>query len=128
MVGRRIARVAAFAREEAEDMWAEAQNMRQQNDRDPGAAAGQVVNATGAKAEETRDNSRQSAATSSAEDGAREQRAASKGEMESIKATETARRLAGELDVDLRQVEGTGAGGQITAADVRRKSKANYVA
>ena len=28
MVGMRVARVAAFAREEAEDMWAEAQDMR----------------------------------------------------------------------------------------------------
>ena len=37
------------------------------------------------------------------------------------KATEAARRTARELGVDLTEVEGTGIGGQITVADVRRK-------
>jgi polyhydroxyalkanoic acid synthase PhaR subunit len=38
-----------------------------------------------------------------------------------IKATDAARRKAEELGVDLTDVEGTGAGGQITVEDVRRK-------
>jgi len=39
MAGRRIASVAAFAREEAEDMWAEAQDMRRPNGGESGVAA-----------------------------------------------------------------------------------------
>jgi hypothetical protein len=39
MAGRRVARVAAFAREEAEDMWAEAQDMRRHNGGESGVAA-----------------------------------------------------------------------------------------
>ena len=38
MAGRRIASVAAFAREEAEDMWAEAQDMRRHNGGESGVA------------------------------------------------------------------------------------------
>ena len=37
-----------------------------------------------------------------------------------VRATDAARRKAQELDVNLREVEGTGAGGQITVDDVRR--------
>jgi polyhydroxyalkanoic acid synthase PhaR subunit len=37
-----------------------------------------------------------------------------------IRATDAARRKAQELDMDLTEVEGTGAGGQITVDDVRR--------
>jgi polyhydroxyalkanoic acid synthase PhaR subunit len=37
-----------------------------------------------------------------------------------VRATDAARRKAQELDVDLTEVEGTGAGGQITVDDVRR--------
>jgi pyruvate/2-oxoglutarate dehydrogenase complex dihydrolipoamide acyltransferase (E2) component len=40
---------------------------------------------------------------------------------EEIKATDAARRKAGELDVDLAAVNGTGADGQITVGDVREK-------
>ena len=40
---------------------------------------------------------------------------------EQVRATDAARRKAEELGVDLRQVQGTGAGGQITVEDVRRK-------
>jgi polyhydroxyalkanoic acid synthase PhaR subunit len=38
-----------------------------------------------------------------------------------VKATDAARRKAQELGVDLNEVDGTGAGGQITVEDVRRK-------
>lgn len=38
-----------------------------------------------------------------------------------VRATDAARRKAEELGVDLAQVDGTGAGGQITVEDVRRK-------
>jgi polyhydroxyalkanoic acid synthase PhaR subunit len=40
-----------------------------------------------------------------------------------IRATEAARRKARELGVDLADVQGTGAGGQITVEDVRRKGE-----
>ena len=40
-----------------------------------------------------------------------------------IRATDAARRKAGELGVDLAEVEGTGNGGQITVDDVRRKGE-----
>jgi polyhydroxyalkanoic acid synthase PhaR subunit len=40
-----------------------------------------------------------------------------------IKATDAARRKAGELGVDLTDVKGTGVGGQITVEDVRRKGE-----
>ena len=46
MIGMRLARIAAFAREEAEDMWAEAQSMRCQNGEDVGAATEAPVGAT----------------------------------------------------------------------------------
>ncbi len=39
-----------------------------------------------------------------------------------VKATAAARRKAQELDVDLAEVEGTGANGQVTVDDVRRKN------
>jgi exonuclease VII small subunit len=38
-----------------------------------------------------------------------------------VRATDAARRKAGELGIDLGEVSGTGAGGQITVEDVRRK-------
>ena len=40
-----------------------------------------------------------------------------------IRATDAARRKARQLGVDLAEVDGTGAGGQITVEDVRRKGK-----
>ncbi|MGB3634669.1 MAG: E3 binding domain-containing protein [Rubrobacteraceae bacterium] len=42
-------------------------------------------------------------------------------ESQEIKATDAARRKAGELGVDLATVDGTGADGQITVGDVRKK-------
>lgn len=45
----------------------------------------------------------------------REQRRAEK-----YRATETARRIADELGVDLAQLEGSGTEGRITARDVRQ--------
>jgi pyruvate/2-oxoglutarate dehydrogenase complex dihydrolipoamide acyltransferase (E2) component len=38
---------------------------------------------------------------------------------EKLNATEAALRVAGELDVDIDEVEGTGADGRITVKDVR---------
>jgi len=40
-----------------------------------------------------------------------------------INATNAAFRLAGELDVDLLALEGSGAGGRITAGDVRKAAR-----
>ncbi|MDQ4106134.1 MAG: E3 binding domain-containing protein [Actinomycetota bacterium] len=48
---------------------------------------------------------------------------ASNGSEEEVRATDAARRKAEELDVNLSQVEGTGANGQITVDDVREKGR-----
>ncbi|HEX5699294.1 MAG TPA: E3 binding domain-containing protein, partial [Rubrobacter sp.] len=40
-----------------------------------------------------------------------------------VRATDAARRQALEMGVNLAEVEGTGAGGQITVEDVRRKGE-----
>src|SRR5215207_1189465 len=40
-----------------------------------------------------------------------------------VEATDAARRKAGELDVDLSSVEGTGQGGRITVGDVEKAAK-----
>ena len=88
LVGLRILKGASLAREEAEDIWAEAQSMRRERQEfEPDLA---VVEDTGG----------------------------------TIEATEGARRKARELNLDLREMQGTGAGGRITANDVKRKAKA----
>ena len=88
LAGWRLLKVAALVREEAEDVWAEAQSLRhtqgaprQEQDAEPAGVAG------------------------------------------TIQATDVARRLAEDLNVDLREVIGTGVNGRITAGDVRRKKK-----
>jgi pyruvate/2-oxoglutarate dehydrogenase complex dihydrolipoamide acyltransferase (E2) component len=88
LAGLRILKVAALAREEAEDVWAEAQSRRraqstrrQRQEGESGYAAG------------------------------------------TIQATDVARRMAEELNVDLREVRGTGVNSLITAGDVKRKKK-----
>ncbi len=64
----------------------------------------------GASQAETAQDSRE-------EEGGTSQAPRANGE---VRATDAARRKAEELDVDLTEVEGTGAGGQITVDDVRR--------
>ena len=133
MIGVRLARIAAFAREEAEDMWAEAQSVRRQSGGDLGAAVGKVADTVRSKAEETKENLEQSVApdretktgtaTAEAEERGAEQNPEADGEAD-IKATEAARRRAQELGVDLREVEGTGSGSQITVQDVKKKAEA----
>ena len=88
LVGLRLLRSASLVREEAEDIWAEAQSLRHRE--------GQEAEPTvyGGDVEET------------------------------IKATEAARRKAEELALDLSEIQGTGAGGQITVEDVKNKAKA----
>ena len=91
LAGWRLLRAAAFVREEAEDVWAEAQSVRQaqraQSPRQAEHHAGPVDAA------------------------------------EPVKATDVARRVAQDLNVDLREVTGTGVDGRITAGDVKRKSR-----
>lgn len=112
LIGTRVARVAAFAREEAEDMLAEARSIRERN---LGAQTG--------GAEATTDAST-GAATAQASSGEEEtgQSARPDGRADGIKATDAARRHARELGVDLGEIEGTGAGGQITVEDVRKRA------
>ena len=129
MIRVRLARVAAFAREEAEDMWAEAQSIRRQNEGNLGATVGKAARgkAESKQEAEPEGEARASAATAEAEEQKPEpeRSAATNGEAaETIKATSTARRRAEELGVDLREIQGTGAGGQITASDVKKKAQA----
>ncbi len=88
LAGWRLLKAAAFVREEAEDVWAEAQSARRARSAGHG-----------------------------------EQYAGPAGVAEPIKATDVARRAAEDLNVDLREVTGTGVQGRITAGDVKRKSK-----
>jgi pyruvate/2-oxoglutarate dehydrogenase complex dihydrolipoamide acyltransferase (E2) component len=80
VAGYKLLKGASLAREEVEDIWAEAQNTR----REWQSAAG------------------------------------SGGDAETVEATDAARRRARELNVDLRAVRGTGAGGRITVRDVEK--------
>ncbi|MBV9453178.1 MAG: E3 binding domain-containing protein [Rubrobacter sp.] len=131
MIGRRLAKIAAFAREEAEDLWAEAQNMRQS---DEGLSRTARGTAEQQKAESDLQEADGEARTSTDTAGVppkteerepeAEQGVEPDEEAEPIKATAAARRHAEELSVDLREVEGTGSGGQITAGDVKKKAGA----
>lgn len=169
MAGMRLARIAAYAREEAEDMWAEAQSMRrsdragaddvsapsdedlkvttsqgidvsdraEQRTAEPRGEgpekgpepeqrpmAGDYVGAAGgaeADPEEKPVSVSEAEAASPAESS---EEAAEDRKKENIKATDAARRRAEELGVDLAQVEGTGAHGQITVEDVRKNAEA----
>jgi pyruvate dehydrogenase E2 component (dihydrolipoamide acetyltransferase) len=136
MVGARLARVAAFAREEAEDLWAEAQTVRHSStvtEADQGVrtrvSEGTAASSpeTGSKAAEPNGGAKTEAPTADGEGREQEKEEAaqsSDASEESIKATPTARQRAEELGVDLREVEGTGSGGQITAGDVKKKARA----
>ncbi len=88
LAGWRILKAAAFVREEAEDVWAEAQSIRH--------------------ARSARQEERYAGPVSAAGP---------------IEATDVARRTAEDLNVDLREVTGTGVHGRITVGDVKRKSK-----
>ena len=91
LAGWRLLRAAAFVREGAEDVWAEAQSVRRS----------QSVSA----------------------ERQEERYAGTVGTTEPIKATDVARRAAENLNVDLREVTGTGVHGRITVGDVKRKSR-----
>jgi pyruvate/2-oxoglutarate dehydrogenase complex dihydrolipoamide acyltransferase (E2) component len=91
LAGWRILRAAAFVREEAEDVWAEAQSVRHAH-----------------SVRSARQEERYAGPVSAAEP---------------IEATDVARRTAEDLNVDLREVTGTGVHGRITVGDVKRKSK-----
>ena len=91
LAGWRLLRAAAFVREGAEDVWAEAQSVRR--------------------------------AQSVSAERQEERYAGTVGATEPIKATDVARRVAEDLNVDLREVTGTGVHGRITVGDVKRKSR-----
>jgi pyruvate/2-oxoglutarate dehydrogenase complex dihydrolipoamide acyltransferase (E2) component len=136
MIGARLARVAAFAREEAEDLWAEAEALRQSStvtEADQGvstsASEGTSVSSPETRSKAAGSNGEVETEALTADAEGREQEKAGPGQSsdageESIKATPTARQRAEELGVDLREVEGTGSGGQITAGDVKKKARA----
>lgn len=81
MAGVRLSRFTALAREEAEDIWAEAHSLSRER-RTPGDRE------------------------------------------EVVDATEEARREAQRLEVDLREVKGTGINSRITVEDVKREKGA----
>jgi pyruvate/2-oxoglutarate dehydrogenase complex dihydrolipoamide acyltransferase (E2) component len=128
LIGTRIARIAAFAREEAEDMWAEAQSISQQP---PKAETNQEVTAEASEDEareqgegsETAAEAKTTMSEGEEQEEGTKQRAETDGEADEIKATEAARRRAEELGVDLREVEGTGSKGQITVQDVKKEAE-----
>jgi pyruvate/2-oxoglutarate dehydrogenase complex dihydrolipoamide acyltransferase (E2) component len=137
LIGMRVARVAAFAREEAEDMWAEARTMRQQTaeagtngdvrskvseDTDvserPRSDAGERE-----PGEDSETDGEAESTTPEVEEQETEQHVESNGEVDDIKATGPARRRAEELEVDLEEVEGTGLKGLITIYDVTKAAE-----
>jgi pyruvate/2-oxoglutarate dehydrogenase complex dihydrolipoamide acyltransferase (E2) component len=136
MVGVRLARVAAFAREEAEDLWVEAQTIRGSSpvteaDQDVKARASDGTDVSRPETEEkdAEPNGEVETEAATVDAASREQEEEESerdagADEEDIKATDTARRRAEELSVDLREVEGTGSGGQITASDVKKKAQA----
>jgi pyruvate/2-oxoglutarate dehydrogenase complex dihydrolipoamide acyltransferase (E2) component len=121
LIGRHVAKVAAYTREEFADMWAEAQHLREQEgfthkpeDQEPRSEQGSEIHAE-AKAET-------SSAKAPSDD--KQSREEPEEETEPVGATQTARRLAEELGVNLQEVEGTGKGNKVTALDVKKKAQA----
>lgn len=151
MAGLRLARIGSFAREEFEDMWAEAQALRRaQGDGQPSETAeavnkaAETVGEATSKATETVGEATSKAAetvreaTSEAAEKASEAKPSEVGSSGTAKsdgkstagsgaktpqATESARKWAEKLGVDLQTVKGTGMEGQITVEDVRKKSQ-----
>ena len=132
-----LMRGASLAREEAEDIWAEAQSLRYRERQgvEPNAGGGDVVapdaQQAATTATDTVQNAAQQAAASagSVVEGATEavrRKAEELGLMETptIKVTEAARRKAEKLGVALTGLQGTGTGGQITVEDVKKRAKA----
>jgi pyruvate/2-oxoglutarate dehydrogenase complex dihydrolipoamide acyltransferase (E2) component len=130
-----LMRGASLAREEAEDIWAEAQSLRYRERQrvEPDAGGGDVVapdvQQAATAATDTVRNAAQKAAASAGSlvEGATEaarRKAEELGLMETpIRVTEAARRKAEELGVALAGLQGTGAGGQITVEDVKKRAK-----
>ncbi len=132
-----LMRGASLAREEAEDIWAEAQSLRyrERRDAEPDAGGGDVVTpdvqqAANVAAGTVQNAAHQAAASAgSVVEGAAEvvrRKAEELGLIETptIRVTEAARRKAEELGVALAGLQGTGTGGQITVEDVKKRAKA----
>ena len=132
-----LMRGASLAREEAEDIWAEAQSLRYRERQgvEPDEGGGDVetpnVQQAATVAADTVQNVVQQAAASagSVVEGATEAlrgKAEEMGLMETptIRVTEAARGKAEELGVALAGLQGTGTGGQITVEDVKKRAKA----
>lgn len=124
----RISWLGAYAREEAEDMWAEARSIVREN------GPTKLGSTQTGEAEKLEMAPKQSAAPEGEvmggdyegmagrkeEEPVSEQDSEANGKAEDIEATDTARRRAEEWGVDLREVKGTGSGGRITVKDVRK--------
>lgn len=114
-LGWRMARFASLAREEAEDILAEAQNVRREAKRKGDAGAPDPAESVSGGAASAESASAEAAFAEAVSGGAASGEAG---------ATDAARRVAGELGVDLGKVEGTGADGRITVEDVRKEAGA----
>ena len=137
LVAMHLMRGASLAREEAEDIWAEAQSLRyrERPDAEPDADGGDVVapdvqqaaNVAAGTIPGTAQQAAQQAghAVEAAAEAAR-RKAEELGIVETptIRVTEAARRKADEMGVALAGLQGTGAGGQITVEDVKKRAKA----
>ena len=120
MIGTRLARIGAFAYEEAEDMWAEAHHMRQ-----PYVSAREAEEPE--KSDEPPVEARADTAPTESEEHNSEPAKSVEPDEEkppgSVEATATARRQAEELGGNLQELEGTGKGGKITTLDVKKKAQ-----
>ncbi len=113
----RLLRGASLAREEAEDIWAEAQSLRRRERQgaEPGAGGGDDVAAPGVQ--------QAAAAAAVTVQSAAHQAAASVGSVVEG-ATEAARRKAEELGLNLGEDPGNRGGDRIATEDAKKGSKA----
>ncbi len=128
-----LMRGASLAREEAEDIWAEAQSLRrregQGDEPDAGgedvAVPGEVRRAATTAAGTAQQAAQQAGHVVEVAAEAARRKAEELGLVETpIKVAEAARRKAEELGVALAGLQGTGTGGQITVEDVKNRAKA----
>ncbi len=113
----RLLRGASLAREEAEDIWAEAQSLRRRERQgaEPGAGGGDNVAAPGVQ---------QAAATAAVTVQSAAHQAAASVASAVEGATEAARRKAKELSLNLGEDPENRGGGRITTEDAEKRSKA----
>lgn len=130
-VGWRVARFASRAREEAEDILAEAQYVREEmrsatEDDDEAGDAFDTTDDEAKNAFEAAKGGSEDTFDTADDDGAKDAFEAAKGGAGGVvDATDAARRVAAETGVNLADVTGTGTDGRITVEDVRKEAGAD---